>query len=292
MWKKPLRSRPRPGQSGFRPGYTDEEFTATISMPEPKFEKKEIPATGDGEYHERIGEFEVYAVNTGVPHAVVLADSVDSVDIGAAAPLIRHHTTFPEGANVNFVEKTGDDSLRIRTFERGVEEETLSCGTGATASAAVVRRLGHMKDTIHVETRGGPLTISFRDGVKMEGPAVTVYSAGSAINSLFSPPVLTGILRELPAGLHRKMRDRAAPVSGRKPKRQDPGVSGSVRRSRACRMACAVTVPIPGTWMRSSNDAELGSTGSRPRARSALGSSLGSVLFSSIRGCSSVLEKP
>ncbi|MFZ1129056.1 diaminopimelate epimerase [Methanoregula sp.] len=164
------------GTVGVSARYTDEEFTATISMPEPKFEKKEIPATGDGEYHERIGEFEVYAVNTGVPHAVVLADSVDSVDIGAAAPLIRHHTTFPEGANVNFVEKTGDDSLRIRTFERGVEEETLSCGTGATASAAVVRRLGHMKDTIHVETRGGPLTISFRDGVKMEGPAVTVYS--------------------------------------------------------------------------------------------------------------------
>jgi diaminopimelate epimerase len=77
---------------------------------------------------------------------------------------------------VNFVEKTGDDSLKIRTFERGVEEETLSCGTGATASAAVVRRLGYMGDTIHVETRGGPLTIHFKDGVKMEGPAVTVYT--------------------------------------------------------------------------------------------------------------------
>jgi diaminopimelate epimerase len=164
------------GAVGVSARYTDEEFTATISMPEPKFEKKEIPATGDGEYHERIGEFEVYAVNTGVPHAVVLVDSVDSVDIGAAAPPIRHHAAFPEGANVNFVEKTGDDSLRIRTFERGVEEETLSCGTGATASAAVVRHLGHMKDTIHVETRGGPLTISFGDGVKMEGPAVTVFS--------------------------------------------------------------------------------------------------------------------
>jgi len=154
----------------------DEEFTATISMPTPKFDRKEIPATGEGEYHERIGEFEVYAANTGVPHAVILVDNIDSVDIGASAPPIRHHASFPEGANVNFVEKTGDDSLQIRTFERGVEEETLSCGTGATASAAIVRRLGYMGDTIHVETRGGPLTIYFGESVKMEGPAVTVYT--------------------------------------------------------------------------------------------------------------------
>lgn len=155
---------------------TDEEFTATISMPTPKFDRKEIPATGEGEYHERIGEFEVYAANTGVPHAVILVDAVDSVDIGASAPPIRHHASFPDGANVNFVEKTGADSLRIRTFERGVEEETLSCGTGATAAAAVVRRLGQMGDTIRVETRGGPLTVYFAEGVKMEGPAVTVYT--------------------------------------------------------------------------------------------------------------------
>ena len=85
---------------------TDEEFTATISMPTPKFDRKEIPATGEGEYHERIGEFEVYAANTGVPHAVILVDAVDSVDIGASAPPIRHHASFPDGANVNFVEKT------------------------------------------------------------------------------------------------------------------------------------------------------------------------------------------
>jgi diaminopimelate epimerase len=164
------------GPVGVSVRYSDEEFTATISMPTPKFDRKEIPATGNGEYHERIGEFEVYAVNTGVPHAVILVDAVDRVDIDAAAPPIRHHSTFPEGANVNFVEKTGDDTLRVRTFERGVEEETLSCGTGATASAATVRRLGYMGDTIHVETRGGPLTIYFAEGVKMEGPAASVFS--------------------------------------------------------------------------------------------------------------------
>ena len=118
----------------------------------------------------------VYAVNTGVPHAVILVDSVDAVDLETVAPKIRHHTTFPKGANVNFVEKTGKDSIRIRTFERGVEEETLSCGTGATASAVIMHRLGHTGDVVDVETRGGPLTIYLKETVKMEGPATTVFS--------------------------------------------------------------------------------------------------------------------
>ena len=164
------------GEVGVALVYAGEDFAATIRMPMPKFERRDIPATGDGEYRERIGEFDVYAVNTGVPHAVILIDAVDSVDIALAAPPIRHHASFLNGANVNFVQRTGDDSIRVRTFERGVEEETLSCGTGVTASAAIVRKLGSTGDIIHVETQGGPLTIHFNDGVKMEGPAVTVYS--------------------------------------------------------------------------------------------------------------------
>jgi diaminopimelate epimerase len=164
------------GEVGVALRYTGEDFTATIRMPTPKFERKDIPAKGDGQYQERIGEFDVYATNTGVPHAVILVDAVDTIDIAVAAPPIRHHAGFLNGANVNFVQKTGDDSIRVRTFERGVEEETLSCGTGATASAVIVHKLGYMGDTIHVETQGGPLTIHFKDGVKMEGPAVTVYS--------------------------------------------------------------------------------------------------------------------
>ncbi|MFA5221682.1 MAG: diaminopimelate epimerase [Methanoregula sp.] len=157
-------------------GYKDDEFTATITMTPPEFERKSIPATGNGEYREHIGAFEVYAVNTGVPHAVIFVDDVDSIDIATAAPPIRHHSTFINGANVNFVQKTGDASIRVRTFERGVEEETLSCGTGATASAVMLRKLGNTGDIIHVETKGGPLTIHFNDGVKMEGPAVSVFT--------------------------------------------------------------------------------------------------------------------
>jgi diaminopimelate epimerase len=165
------------GDVGVSVRYADEEFTAKIRMTDPKFIRNEIPATGNGEYHEEIGGFDVYAANTGVPHAVILVDAVDAVDIVAVAPEIRHHPTFLHGANVNFVQRTGEDSLRVRTFERGVEDETHSCGTGATASAAVVHHLGYMKGPIQVETKGGPLTIHFDpDGTKMEGPAVTVFT--------------------------------------------------------------------------------------------------------------------
>jgi diaminopimelate epimerase len=156
-------------------GYVDGEFAATITMPEPAFERSAIPATGNGEYREDIRGFAVHAVNTGVPHAVVFAEEVDAIDLAAVGPVIRNHPTFPEGANVNFVECAGNDILRVRTFERGVEAETECCGTGATASAAVARRLGYVGETVRVETNGGPLVISFSKAVTMEGPAETVF---------------------------------------------------------------------------------------------------------------------
>jgi diaminopimelate epimerase len=164
------------GEIGVSMGYKDEDFLATILMPAPRYDRRDIPATGTGEYRETIEGYEVYAVNTGVPHAVIPVDSVDAVDMEAVAPKIRHHPTFPKGANVNFMEKTGDNSIRIRTFERGVEDETLSCGTGGTAAAAVAHKLGLVGETVEVETRGGPLTIYLRDEAKMEGPATTVFT--------------------------------------------------------------------------------------------------------------------
>jgi diaminopimelate epimerase len=164
------------GSIGVAMESTEDGFSATIMMTPPQFDRKDIPATGTGEYKEHIGDYDVYAVNTGVPHAVIIVDAVDAIDVAAVAPAIRRHATFQKGANVNFVEKTGENSIRIRTFERGVEEETLSCGTGATASAAVMHRLGLTGDVVEVETRGGPLTISLKGEAKMQGPAVTVFS--------------------------------------------------------------------------------------------------------------------
>ena len=164
------------GPVGVGMAYRDDMFVATISMPPPEFNRPAIPARGDGEYREHIGIFDVYAANTGVPHAVVLVDDVGSVNVDSLAPPIRHHESFVNGANVNFVQKTGEDRIKIRTFERGVEGETLSCGTGATASAAVIHHLGLMGETVKVETEGGPLVIYLKDGTKMEGPAETVFT--------------------------------------------------------------------------------------------------------------------
>ena len=102
------------------------------------------------------------AVNTGVPHAVVPVAALDAVDVSGLGRALRHHRAFaPQGTNVNFIQTDADhpDRLRIRTYERGVEEETRACGTGVTASALVYalshgRRSGHhVVATIQVATK-------------------------------------------------------------------------------------------------------------------------------------------
>jgi diaminopimelate epimerase len=153
----------------------DGSFWARVDMGMPRFDRPSIPAFGSGEFiSEPLEGMRVSAVNTGVPHAVIFVDDLD-LSIEEIAPLIRYSTVFPEGINVNFVK--GGHPLEIRTFERGVEAETFSCGTGATAAASVARRLGMADDDVMVETRGGPLIISFEgERAFMEGPAVTVYT--------------------------------------------------------------------------------------------------------------------
>jgi len=148
-----------------------------VEMGVPSFDADDVPARSEV-VKEAIEGWEVTAVNTGVPHAVTFVEDIDDIDVNEKAPPVRHADVFPEGANVNFVERDGD-AFRVRTFERGVEDETLSCGTGAVAVAAVARRLGKTdEDEVHVKTRGGPLTITFDDetgAAYMRGPAVLVY---------------------------------------------------------------------------------------------------------------------
>ncbi|MGC9515662.1 diaminopimelate epimerase [Methanocrinis sp.] len=152
------------------------DFWARVEMGTPCFDRAGIPALGEGEFlMEPLEGFEVSAVNTGVPHAVIFVDDLMDLPIEDVAPHIRRSSIFPEGANVNFV-RIGE-TFAVRTFERGVEGETLSCGTGSVASAAVARRMGMAGDEIFVETRGGPLLITFEgDRAYMDGPASTVYS--------------------------------------------------------------------------------------------------------------------
>ncbi len=95
------------------------------------------------------------SVNTGVPHAVVFSDNVDNEDIRKKGSGIRYHDAFaPAGTNVNLIEKTGD-GLKIRTYERGVEDETLACGTGTVASALIANCRGLIESPVEVLTRGG-----------------------------------------------------------------------------------------------------------------------------------------
>lgn len=156
--------------------YTNDLFSASIIMPTPLLDRKDIPATGSGEYHESIEGFEVYAVTVGVPHAIVIVPDAGAVDLAKVGPIIRNHSSFPNGANVDIVQVIDQKNIRIRTFERGVEGETLSCGTGAAASAVIAHHLGLVGNQVEVETNGGPLSIVIGNEIRADGPATTVFS--------------------------------------------------------------------------------------------------------------------
>jgi diaminopimelate epimerase len=122
-------------------------------------------------------------INTGVPHVVIPVPRIDEVAVRREGALIRHHEMFaPNGANVNFVEKRGPDQIAIRTYERGVEDETVACGTGIVASALIFAATENANSPIRVLTRGGDeLQVGFARidnqfrNVTLTGPAEFVF---------------------------------------------------------------------------------------------------------------------
>jgi len=108
---------------------------------------------------------EAIEVLVGVPHLVVAVAegaSLDALDVGAFGPPLRRHPEMPEGANVNFVARTGPSTLAVRTWERGVENETLACGSGVVASAAVAAFSG-LAPPVGIRTRSGEtLVVDFQ----------------------------------------------------------------------------------------------------------------------------------
>jgi len=100
-------------------------------------------------------------IDTGVPHYVILVPDVRQVDIAREGPFFRYHPLFPAGANADFVEIVAPHHLRVRTWERGVEGETLACGTGAMAAALLCHRRGLAVAPVHLDFPGGRLTIDF-----------------------------------------------------------------------------------------------------------------------------------
>ncbi|WP_121742170.1 diaminopimelate epimerase [Natronorubrum halophilum] len=137
----------------------------TVEMGTPTFAPDEVPVTATEPLFEaEIEGLEVTLVNTGVPHAVAFVDDVDDVDLEAVAPPVRYADVFPRGTNVTVASPDGDGGFDQRTYERGVEGETDSCGTGAVAIAVIARRLGLTDaDPVTVRPPGGELQVSFND---------------------------------------------------------------------------------------------------------------------------------
>lgn len=97
----------------------------------------------------------VSSVTVGVPHVVVWTEDIDSVPIPVLGPTLRYHQHYaPAGTNVNFVQALEDGTFAIRTYERGVEDETLACGTGSVASALIASRKGMATSPCTLRTRG------------------------------------------------------------------------------------------------------------------------------------------
>ncbi len=122
-------------------------------------------------------------VNSGVPHVVVRVDDLDATPVQTWGRAIRYHKDFaPAGTNANFVSVAGPRRLRIRTYERGVEDETLACGTGITAAGLISARLGWTGLPVEVQAASGDvLEVNGRvvgdtiTDVTLTGPAVHVF---------------------------------------------------------------------------------------------------------------------
>lgn len=100
-------------------------------------------------------------MNTGVPHCVFEVENILEYPVVESGKSVRYNPVFEKGSNVNFFEVVGSKKIRIRTYERGVENETLSCGTGVTATAIAAAKIYHWQDEIILETLGGRLAVEF-----------------------------------------------------------------------------------------------------------------------------------
>ena len=121
-------------------------------------------------------------IDTGSPHYIEFVVNLDEMDVVKEGRLVRYSTIFaPNGSNINYVEKAGHGKIKVRTYERGVENETLSCGTGVTASAIAAAGTG-FGNSIAISTLGGNLKVWFEQNesgyhnIWLEGPTEMVFS--------------------------------------------------------------------------------------------------------------------
>lgn len=161
--------------------FHDDRVTVTLTPPQGLRLGEEVQTS--------TGLFTVHSLNTGVPHAVVYVPDADQAMVQALGREFRFHEHFkPRGTNVNFVDVKGPNLIRVRTYERGVEGETLACGTGVTASALVSSRVHGFTSPVRVVVQGGDeLEVYFEttatgfQNVRLNGPATFVFEGGISL---------------------------------------------------------------------------------------------------------------
>lgn len=151
--------------------FSNDRVTIALGDPHGWIPPQELDSVG--------GPRRVHFLNTGVPHAVVFVADVETVDVAREGAALRHHPAFaPRGTNVNFATIEGPGALVVRTFERGVEGETLACGTGVTATALL-----H-----HIETgEASPITVRVRGGDMLVVDFLSVGDSGFQNVALTGP---------------------------------------------------------------------------------------------------------
>ncbi|UCD31960.1 MAG: diaminopimelate epimerase [Desulfobacterales bacterium] len=150
-----------------------------IKMPDPTDFKK------NDELHLEEGALPIASIHTGVPHVVIVVDDIEEAAVVELGRKIRFHETFaPAGTNVNFINPMADNVVAMRTYERGVEDETLACGTGAVASAIVMADKLNVTSPVSILTRSGErLSIYYAvekgiySDIYLEGDARIIYKA-------------------------------------------------------------------------------------------------------------------
>jgi len=160
-------------KAGIYEGEISAKDRVKVKMQEPTDPRLDFPIEVGGR------KIKVNFINTGVPHAIIFVEGVDKIDAEGIGSQIRYHDEFkPKGTNVNFLEIIDDNNIKIRTYERGVEGETLACGTGSVASAIISgTNLKGPDIKVNVHTRGGILKVEFQ---KIGGKIKNVYLEGEA----------------------------------------------------------------------------------------------------------------
>ena len=158
-------------------------FLATDGLHHASILENGIVALQMKDVHEVKMESDYVFLNTGSPHHVMLVDDIDNYDVKTNGAQIRYSDLYGKaGSNVNFVKQLSDNHFRLRTYERGVEDETYSCGTGATAVAIAMNAIGKTNSNhIYLDVEGGKLEVSFEKeddvytNVFLKGPATFVF---------------------------------------------------------------------------------------------------------------------